>query len=205
MSIAVVCEGDTDLPVLRALVEDAGMVITDELDMAGKHPLDSMLSGFNDAAKGSPWLVIRDLDYDASCAPSYLAEIAFRPSLWMCFRLAVREIEAWLIADRRAFAEYLKVPLTRIPLDPDAERDPTRTIVDLAQRSTSASIRNRIVPKPGYRTQVGRQYETCLIDFAVNHWSLERACKNSESLRRARRAVRALGERWRKFAAGEAE
>lgn len=118
MSIVVVCEGDTDLPVLRALVEDAGMVITAELDMAGKHSLDSMLSGFNDAAKGSPWLVIRDLDYDAACAPSYLAEIAFRPSLWMCFRLAVREIEAWLIADRRAFAEYLKVPLTRIPLDP---------------------------------------------------------------------------------------
>ncbi len=204
MSLVVVVEGDTDIPVASALVASAGWGVASWLDMAGKSALDASLPGFNRAARGSPWLVLRDLDTDASCAPGFLAVSRFKASEWMAFRVAVREVEAWLLADAKALASFLHVPEHRIPADPDAEEDPTRTLVNLARRSKRLSIRRAMVPKAGASAQVGAEYEATIIRFAANHWNLDRACERSPSLARSRRALRDLARRWKRHVKGGA-
>ncbi|HEY7320113.1 MAG TPA: hypothetical protein VIE89_21300, partial [Candidatus Binatia bacterium] len=50
----------------------------------------------------------------------------------MCFRVAVREVEAWLLADRERISRFLSVPLSRIPTNPEGERDAKEVMVSLA-------------------------------------------------------------------------
>ncbi len=49
------------------------------------------------------------------------------------FSLAVREIEAWALADREALADFMGVKQAKIPEHPDGEEDPTVTLVHLAR------------------------------------------------------------------------
>lgn len=196
MTIAIVVEGDTDLPVARKMASSVGLRSTLEIDCGGKGQLDSALGGYNDSAKGSPWFVLRDLNSDAECPAEYLRRIRFTPSTWMCFRLAVRELESWLLADRTGFAEFFQVPLHRLPNDPDAESDPTETIVNLCRRSGSSRIRSSMLPRPGAHVAVGPLYEATIIEFGEKRWSVTRAARSSDSVRRARRAIRALATSW---------
>ncbi len=80
MSLALVVEGDTDLPVARKLAADAGLDVFTEMDAGGKFNIDAELDNYNGAAKGAPWFVLRDLDDDAQCAGEFLKKIDFRPS-----------------------------------------------------------------------------------------------------------------------------
>lgn len=201
MSLLVVVEGDTDLPVIRALARDAGLEISAEIDCSGKARLDQELRHYNAAAKGSPWLVLRDLDEDAACAVDLRMELGLRWSRWMCFRIAVREMESWLMADSQAMAGFLSVNRAWIPIDPDAEKDPTRTLVSLAKRSRKRDLQRAMVPRAGQSVAVGPAYEAKLIEFATNHWELDRACLQSASLRRARAAIKELGAHWRQYCA----
>lgn len=155
MSLVVVVEGDTDIPVVSALAASTGWSVASWLDTAGKGRLDGCLREFNRAARGSPWFVLRDLDQDAECAPAFVARSGLQPSRFMVFQLAVRQVEAWLMADAAALASFLHVPERRVPLAPDAEDDPTRTLVQLARRSTRRSILRGMVPRAGFSAQVG--------------------------------------------------
>jgi hypothetical protein len=197
VSVQLVVEGPSDIPVATKLVEDAGLEVATVLDMRGCEALDESLSGFNQAAKLSPWVVIRDLDLEASCAPEFLRRRSFRPSTWMSFRIAVRELESWLLADAEALAEFLFIAKTAVPSDPDLEQDPKRALVNLARQSTKKLIREGMTPKPGRAGMVGPLYQSMVIDFSVNHWSLSRAVRRSPSLRQARRSVWDLARRWR--------
>jgi hypothetical protein len=163
--------------------------------------LDQDLPGYNASAKGTPWLVLRDLD-DEPCAPALLRRLAVRPAKWMCLRIPVREVEAWLLADGGAIARYLKVPVSKVPRDPDSLPDPTRTIVNLARQSTKPAIVREMTPKQGAAAVVGPLYETRLIEFATNHWDLDRASKRSRSLLRARDRLRTMAEGWKRHVKG---
>lgn len=199
MSLMIVMEGETDRPVVTRLAVDAGFASSRVINMRGKSQLNAHLEDYNNAAKGSPWFVLRDLDNDAPCAPALLPSLCSRPSPWMVLRIAVREIESWLLADTEAMAEWLGLPEASLPLDPDAEPDPTLTLVSLARRSTRATVRKRLVPKQGASAQVGPLYETTIFDFGMNHWSPERASRKSDSLRRTRAALKALNRKWRAY------
>jgi hypothetical protein len=201
MSLSLVVEGDTDLPVARRLAADAGLPVSLELDQGGKDALDAALPGFANAAKGSPWFVLRDLDRDADCPVGFLRTRKVPSATWLCFRLAVRSAEAWMLADHEGLAPFLGVAASRLPQDPDAIDSPKRHLVDLAQRGKSR-VRKGMVPRPGGSRPTGPLYESLLIEFGTHHWELERAAARSESLRRARAALRALGERWRAFERG---
>lgn len=197
MSLAVAVEGDTDLPIARKLARDAGLEIYLELDLAGKSQLDIHLTSYNDAAKGAPWFVLRDLDHDAACAKLLLDGYRFRPSRWMCFRVAVRALESWLLADADAVAEFFGVKKRNVPVDPDGEPNPTLSLVNLSRTSHKRTIREAMVPPEGFATPVGPLYEATIIRFSTGPWNLERACLRSPSLSKARLALRSLGARWR--------
>jgi hypothetical protein len=125
--------------------------------------------------------------------------LRFKPSPWMCFRLAVRATESWLMADAAALASFLTVDERWVPTEPDSILNPKVALVDLARRSRKAQVRREMTPPQGASVSVGPLYAANIINFAMNHWSLERACKRSDSLRRARKALRDLGSRWRHY------
>ena len=202
MTCILVVEGDTDLPIARKLLRDARLDVSVEIDCAGKSRLDEDLHGYNEAARGAPWFILRDLDQDAPCAGAFLEQKGFKTSRWMCFRLAVRELESWLLADAQAVARFFDVQEEWIPENPDDQIDPTESLVGLARRSRSAAVRKAMVPSLGTSVAVGPLYEAMIIEFGSKHWNLPRACRRSASLRRARKALRALGARWRDHARG---
>lgn len=62
-------EGDLDEAVLRRLAAEASLLIGTVYGKNGKDDLDRRLAGYNNAARFAPWIVLRDLEHDAECAP----------------------------------------------------------------------------------------------------------------------------------------
>lgn len=187
-------EGLVDAAVLRRLVSEAGAIPGSVHGGNGKMDLVHQLGSYNNAAHYAPWLVLVDLDDDAACAPAFRAICMPRPASKMCFRIAVREIESWLMADQERLARFLSVALSKIPLNPDAVANPKQTVVDIARKSRRKEIREDMVPRPGSGRKVGPAYASRLIEFASdegNGWRPLVAAGSSDSLRRC---LERLGE-----------
>jgi hypothetical protein len=158
--------------------------------------LKKTIQGFNNAAKGTPYLVLTDLDR-AECPLRLIEEwlpCPKHPNL--LFRIAVREVEAWLLADREAFAKFIGVRKELIPQAVDAIDDPKRTLINLVSRSRNRELREAIVPRPNSTAKVGPDYNGQLIPFVENHWKVEAAMCNSASLQRAVNAVTVFEPIW---------
>lgn len=102
----------------------------------------------------------------------------------MKLRVAVRAIEAWFLADHANLARHLRVRTGEIPTHPESLHDPKQTVVNLARGSSSASIREALVPRPGSGKRVGPGYSGSMISFAERAWDPIAASARSESLRR---------------------
>lgn len=158
----------------------------------GKHWIRNRIRGFNNAARFQPWLVIIDLNDEAACPPLMLANWVPAPASHLCFRVAVREIEAWLLADTHALATFLSVRRGAFPANPEAENDPKVRMVTLAQQSRRRAIREDMVPRPGSRRSTGPAYDSRLVEFVQSTWRPEIAAQTSDSLNRAIECLRMI-------------
>jgi hypothetical protein len=201
--ISVVVEGSTDVPYVKKLCVHAGVEFLEPFVVRrGKLGIDADLPKYANAAKSSPYLIVRDLDQDAACAPEWLAANAPKNGgRWLVLRLAVREVEAWFLADVETAAKCLRVNVSNVPVEPDALADPKATIVELARRSTKKSIREHVAPGPRDSRKVGPQYEQLLIEWA-DKWRVDVAIKRSPSLRHAHKAVQRVWRDYGKFVEG---
>jgi len=184
-------EGVLDEVVLRRLLADVGARPAAVYGKQGKQRLRERIGDYNNASRHGRWVVIVDLDTDDECAPSLRRHWLARPAPGMCFRVAVHEIESWLLADRAAFSRFMGIPLVRVPLRPDGEKDPKRAIVDLARASRYGAISEDMVPRPGACRDVGPAYTSRLAEFAGANWRPDEAARNSDSLARC---IRRLAE-----------
>ncbi|MFY9821307.1 MAG: hypothetical protein WAM82_07990 [Thermoanaerobaculia bacterium] len=191
--VTIAVEGDVDAVAIRRVLEEAGLEAGSIYGRRGKGQLDKSLSGYNNAARHAPWLVLRDLDHDAKCAPELLRRLLPEPSLQMCFRVAVRQIEAWLLADRVRIAELLQLPVDTIPAEPDALEDAKAALLHLARRSRNRRLRKELLPEEGIRAKVGTGYSGRMIEFAAGLWRPRIGALSSPSLAGCLRAV----ERWK--------
>jgi hypothetical protein len=160
--------------------------------LSGFGQLRVRLPAFNHAAaSGEPFFVLADLDVHAQCPgqvlPLWMPNI--RRSRNLVFRVAVREVEAWLLADKVNFADFLAVDPAHLPGRIELVTDPKLEIVRLARLSTSADVVNDLVPRLGSTAEVGRLFERSLLTFARHHWNIDEAARHSRSLRRALRAI----------------
>lgn len=180
-------EGDLDEAVLRRLSFHVGGTVRVVYGKQGKRHLQQRISAYNQAARFAQWVVFVDLDHDADCAPDLLATWLPRPADFMHLRVAVREVEAWLLADRERIAGFLSVAQSRVPPNPETLDDPKRFVVDLATRSHRTEIRRDMTPRLGSGRQVGPAYSSRLIEFVNDDrdgWRPEVAAHNSDSLNR---------------------
>jgi hypothetical protein len=197
---AITCavEGDTDAAVLTRLIEEVGCSRGQIYGRRGKEFLRSRISRYNSAAKFSPWVVLVDLDEIHDCAPALRGQWLPEPAQMMCFRVAVREVESWLLADAERFAAFFGVRRGLVPQDAENLMRPKEALVNLARNSRRRPIREGLVPRPGSGRTVGPAYSSWLIEYAqdpAEGWRPSVAARNSRSLRACLACIRALAGR----------
>lgn len=190
--VSVAVEGDTDAAVAERLLQHAGHEAGRVYVAHGKTNLTSLLAGYNNAAKYWFWFVLRDLDHDASCAPALVENLLPQVASRMVLRVAVREMEAWLLGDCERVAWFLAVPAKLIPGDPESLDHPKRALVDIARQSKRRTVREDMVPREGSTAQVGPGYTSRVIEYAHAHWRPDVAATRCGSLRRCLAAL----QRW---------
>lgn len=147
--------------------------------------IQKKIRGFNNASRGMPYFVLVDLDRK-KCAPSLIKEWFERSKIHhnLQFRIAVKEAESWLMADRETFADFLGIKKDLIPEDLDKVDDPKRFLINLAKKSLDSEVKHSIIPNEKSTSKIGPNYNGLLGSFIVKHWKVSRAVVHSESLRR---------------------
>lgn len=198
----IVVEDDLSEVVIRRLLKDS----KNKYELRASYPirnsrnLDASLSGygyikknlpiFNRAAETIPFLALVDLD-DRECAPSVIADWLAEPKHNnLLLRVAVKEIESWLLADEKELRAYLHLPNSVLfPSCADSVNDPKIEIVELARKSKLADVKDSMVPRPGTTSEIGPNFNRFLETFAREFWDPIQAGKISDSLARTQRAL----------------
>lgn len=193
IACAVAVEDDLSAGVIRKIVTviRPDLTISRTRVLGGFGQIRANILALNNAAKVLPQLVLTDLDA-GPCAGglvgAWMGKRVRHPKLW--FRVAVREVEAWLLADRTGIAGFLNVQINLVPHHPDTEVDPKRALIRLASKSPSRILRRALVPV-GSAVQ-GPDYNASMLDFVAAQWDPVEACHSSPSLESALLRLRAL-------------
>ena len=159
----------------------------------GKSYLQRRANELNRSAMGPLYVfMFTDLDSPQTCVPELIqswVKAPLKPGFFL--RVAVMEIESWIMADRRALATFLSISVNRIPNTLDDILQPKEFLVSLARKSRKKSLRDQLVPRKGAATtKVGPEYNNCIGEFVRVHWDLERAAVASPSLKRTLNRIR---------------
>ncbi|MEV4646069.1 hypothetical protein [Saccharopolyspora sp. NPDC049357] len=193
--VMVAVEGISDEGAVRSILREFNLTVHLTLGRNGKAALLSKISAYNDSAKYMPWFVLVDLDSPDTCIVEKLRQWMPNPSEYMLFRVAVSELEAWLLADREAIAQFLGVSVDRVPRNPDSLKDPKQEIINLARRSRRREIREGLVPRQGSGVAIGPTYASDIRNFGESMWRPKVAAEESPSLSRCLRRVEELANK----------
>ncbi|MDX9708528.1 MAG: hypothetical protein RBT64_03140 [Trichloromonas sp.] len=151
--------------------------------MRGNGNIRAGMRKFAEASRVFPHIVLTDLD-KLPCPPALFQQWAIRnvPET-MLFRVAVHEVESWLMADREAFAAYLSVALKKVPSEPDTEIDTKQSLFSVVRSCKKSRLRSEILPTPG--SHIGPLYNEHFSRFAKEFWRVDVAAENSPSLARS--------------------
>jgi hypothetical protein len=195
MEVFIATEDALSEAVAQRLIEEEnqGMYVAVRVGRRGNTYLRENLLSYMDIANTFPLLLLTDLDR-STCAADLINEWRGRRTLPrnMLFRVAVRETEAWLMADREGFADFSDVPLHRIPEHPELLDDPKQTLLNIIRRYGKRTVRDDILPKRNSTARIGLAYNQSLCGFVQQSWSPDRAAQTAESLRRARQRIHEL-------------
>lgn len=185
-AVLVAVEDELSAAVARRLIAavDRGFVIDRIVNARGNEALRAAVPKFKSASHVLPHLVLTDLDR-SPCPPDLLKKWGatnLPPQLLV--RVAVREVEAWLLADRSGIADFLAISEIKVPSNPERESDPKRTLINLARRSRMRRLTQELVPAAGSSNQIGPLYNARLEEFVSSQWNVIRARTNAPSLDR---------------------
>lgn len=140
-------EGTTDAEAARKLILAAGAQpgrdFTQRKQPRGKEALDKRLPGYNAGAAYTPILVLRDLDQE-DCAVQSVQTLLPRRHPDHLLRIAVRSLEAWLLANSEAIARFAKVPLAQVPATPENLPDPKQSLVKMLRHTKDRETRKAL-------------------------------------------------------------
>ena len=195
--IALATEDELSEAVGSRLVAEVApaLEINLRLRRGGSGYLRSKLRNFHEMARRQPVLLITDLDR-SPCPATLIAQWSrqIRRNDGLLFRVAVHEIEAWLLADHEAIGNLFGGRTRKLPERPDAIADPKRALLDLAA-AAPRRIRANLRAEEGAIAAQGLGYNRTLAEWVHQKWSPERASSRSESLHRTRLRIRELADR----------
>lgn len=184
-TVRYIVEGATDRSAAIRLIQRSGLKPQVARVGGGKASVNRALK--EQTLRGN-FLIMRDLDHDAECAPTLVGELLpHGPPQGVCLRIPVRQVESWLLADVEGFSSEFAVNLKPHTIKPDELRNPKQYLVNLCRRSKKARVRKDMTPLPG--AGIGPRYAKRIIRFAETVWEPERAAKRSPSLKRALAAI----------------
>jgi hypothetical protein len=142
------------------------------------------INGFNRAASSTPFFVLTDLDeYD--CPVSLINDWLKMPkNRNLVFRIAVREVEAWLLADSEGFSKFTGLPKANLNVDFEKEQDPKHSLIEIVKQSRKRELREDIIPINS-NAKIGPNYNERLMEYVSEYWSISRAIGSSNSLKKA--------------------
>ena len=188
-------EDDLSEAILRKILHDM-YAVGDCYLRGGFGYLKKNIAGFNNAAKSMPFLVLTDLDL-CECAPTLLNEWLLVPCDHnLLFRVAVREVESWVIVGTDRFARFLGIRRTLVPTHVDRIDNPKECLINLTRKSRKRNLREDIVPTEGSTAKQGPDYNGRLISFVEEFWNPYDAMRNSPSLERTIKAVENFQPEW---------
>lgn len=197
VGIAIATEDELSEAVARRLVAEVqpALEVSQTLRRNGFGYLRSRMSNWCELARFQPILLLTDLDRVA-CPVELLRQ--WRGALVMpndlLLRVAVREVEAWLLADQPAMRALLG-ERGKLPVEPDVLADPKATLLQLAARYASRDVRADLVQQNGAMASQGIGYNARLVQWVQNQWEPGRAADSSPSLHRARIRLQELAVR----------
>ncbi len=170
--------------VLRRLMQHR-FAVESCFSKGGYGYLKRTIRGWNAAAASTPFVVLTDLDQH-HCATALKTSWLSEPChANLVFRIAVREVESWLLADLEGMANYLNIQKKHFPPQPDELPDPKKTLIKLARFSASRDVRADLIPVKGSTATQGRGHNARLQSFVNQSWNPQNAAQRSPSLARA--------------------
>jgi hypothetical protein len=186
--------------LLRILQNYPNYIVGTRFTHYGCGYLRKKVLAFNNAAKAMPLLLLTDLDN--TICPSqlineWLDNTVRHPNL--LFRIAVREIEAWLLADRENISKFLSISPLLLKMPIEDILDPKEFLIDISKKSNKRYIREAIVPESGSTAKIGKSYNDCLSIFVNQYWDIAEARIHSQSLNKALNALENFKPVWSKL------
>ena len=165
--------------------------IKNAIDAKGSGNIRSRIKNYNRVAKSNPVMVLTDLDQEP--CPSELIQSWFKSTEKhpnFIFRIAVREIETWLMADSETFSDYTGIVRSKIILPVDTIPDPKMLLLNLITKSKKKEIREGLSPRSKSTARVGPLYNQILQEYIEKFWRVKKAAEYSKSLERAIRRLK---------------
>lgn len=163
--------------------------ITHRLGKGGFGYLKSKMDSWYQMAQVQVMLILTDLDR-ANCLLEFREQwLTAHPPKNLVFRIAVREVESWVLADHVAMRTLIG---TRgvLPPAPDGLADPKQFFLGLVKKSAPKTIRDDLLKEVDGKLAQGLGYNARLSAWVGSEWSPERAAERSPSLARARLRLR---------------
>lgn len=181
--INLLVEGEIDEVVADKIVTAIGHQVGTCYGKHGYSYVKNKIHGFNKSAQNTCYLALVDfMDTGCNCPLEVISTLLPYKNDLMFFRIVVREIESWIMADRSSIAKFLNVSVEKIPLRPEIENNPKQTLVNIARGSRSAKIVSAFVPEQNSTAQVGKLYTSEIKRFVSDFWNVNTARLNSPSL-----------------------
>lgn len=177
------------------LISEAAPTLRIAVRMGGKGNtyLKTRFPELANVSRRLPVLLLTDLDR-LPCAPHLVQSWAGAHPVPenLLFRVVVREIETWLMADLSGFSSFFRIPMEKLDRHPEDLPDPKRKLLSLIGKYAKADIKRALLPAKGVRAPIGPGYNDVLRAFVRDEWSPERAAASSDSLDRVRRRLARL-------------
>jgi hypothetical protein len=173
--------------VLRRVLEERAV----EYDIGAVHGyrgfgyLKKNVASFNNASKAFPFLLLSDLG-QCACAPKLVTEwlgAEIRLHSHFVFRVAVTEVESWLLDDEENLGAFLGIRKKKPIGNPESLPDPKGTLLELATQARGI-MREAVVWKDERNDRLGQgpDYNGALASFVRNSWDIRKSRKRCPSL-----------------------
>ena len=107
----------------------------------------------------------------------------------LLLRIAVREIESWVLADHDAMRKLIG-DRGKLPPAPDELGDPKAFLLNMVRKYAPRDVKQDLLAERGAMASQGVGYNHRLVAWVKSDWSPDRAAARSPSLLRARQALR---------------
>jgi len=193
MDITLATEDELSEAIGLRLIAEVGVHEIHPIRKNGNGYLRSKMQNWRQLASNNVdriVLVLTDLD-QKECPVALLEDWGARATPLpenLLLRIAVREAEAWVLADHEGMRKLIGSK-AMLPPEPDTLPDPKQHLLGLA-RSAPRDVRQGLLPAKNVRASKGLAYNRILVDWIGRVWNPQRAAKRSPSLQRARDALK---------------